>query len=174
MSSSDVSTFSLPSESLAVVSFIDVARTSISFSSSLTYLTMSSADSDVLIESLLTCSATTANPLPASPALAASIDALRARRLLWLATFLTISTISPILSIFSLKSCTCLLIILIFSNDSLTTLILSFILAVLFCTAASISCVLSRIPSIETDIPLIESARPWLALSISAIDVVCD
>ena len=30
------------------------------------------------------CSATTANPLPASPALAASIEALRARRLVWL------------------------------------------------------------------------------------------
>ena len=30
------------------------------------------------------CSATTAKPLPASPALAASIEALRARRLVWI------------------------------------------------------------------------------------------
>ena len=44
----------------------------------------------------------------------------------------------------------------------------------LFLGGESISCVLSRIPSIETDIPLIESVSPWLALSISAIDVVCD
>ena len=101
ISTSESSTFLLPSSSFEVVSFIDSARTPISFFNSLTYLTISSADSDVLLESCLTWSATTANPFPASPALAASIDALSAKRLLWLATFLTISTISLILSILS-------------------------------------------------------------------------
>ena len=42
--------------------------------------------------SCLISSATTANPFPASPALAASIDAFRARRFVWLA----ISRIFPV------------------------------------------------------------------------------
>ena len=42
--------------------------------------------------SFLTSSATTANPLPASPALAASMAAFRARRLVWSAIFVMVST----------------------------------------------------------------------------------
>ena len=42
----------------------------------------------------------------AAAALSADIEALSARRLLWLATFLTISTISPILLIFSWNALT--------------------------------------------------------------------
>ena len=46
----------------------------------------------VCSESCLISSATTAKPFPASPALAASIEAFNARRLVWL----EISTIEPI------------------------------------------------------------------------------
>ena len=42
---------------------------------------------EVFEDKILTCSATTEKPFPASPALAASIEAFKARRLLWLATF---------------------------------------------------------------------------------------
>ncbi len=50
----------------------------------------------VLSANFLTSSATTANPLPASPALAASIAALRAKRLVWSAISLITVNISPI------------------------------------------------------------------------------
>ena len=52
----------------------------------------------VWLASDLTSLATTAKPLPASPARAASIVALRARRLVWAAMSLISSTTSPILS----------------------------------------------------------------------------
>ena len=48
-------------------------------------LVISPAREFVLPARFLMLSATTAKPLPASPALAASIEALRARRLVWLA-----------------------------------------------------------------------------------------
>ena len=73
---------------------------------SATYFTISSADCEVFEDKILTCSAMTEKPFPASPALAASIEAFKARRLLWLATFWTMSTISSILLIFPLKSWT--------------------------------------------------------------------
>ena len=44
--------------------------------------------------SFLISSATTANPLPASPALAASIDALSASRFVWLAIDVMVSRIA--------------------------------------------------------------------------------
>ena len=50
----------------------------------------------VLSASFLTSSATTANPLPASPALAASMAALRAKRFVWSAISLITTNISPI------------------------------------------------------------------------------
>ena len=55
------------------------ASSSIFSLSSVTYFTISSADSAVLLDKSRTWSATTAKPFPASPALAASIDALSAR-----------------------------------------------------------------------------------------------
>ena len=45
---------------------------------------------------VLTSDATTAKPLPASPARAASMVAFKARRLVWLATSLIMATTSPI------------------------------------------------------------------------------
>ena len=63
--------------------------------------------------SVLISSATTANPLPASPALAASIDALSASRLVWL-------DILRILSVSALIFSTSLL----FSSDALTAVLI--------------------------------------------------
>ena len=172
--SNDCSTFSLPSASLEVVSFMESASSPISVRSSATYLTMSSADSAVLPDNCLTWSATTAKPFPASPALAASIDAFNASRLLWLATFFTTSTISPILSILPWNSCTCSLIAWIFSEDSLTTCMLLFIFSVLLSAVAMTSCVFSRICDIASEILLIDVSMSRLAFSISRMDSVWD
>ena len=60
-----------------------------------------SADS---LASLLISSATTANPLPASPALAASIEALRESRLVWLEILIISSTRLLIFSTFLASS----------------------------------------------------------------------
>ena len=56
-------------------------------------LLISSTALSVSTESFLTSSATTAKPFPASPALAASMEALSARRLIWLAIPETMDTI---------------------------------------------------------------------------------
>ena len=106
MAASDCSTFLFPSPSVRVVSSIAEASESMLSLNSATYFTISSADCEVFEDKILTCSATTEKPFPASPALAASIEAFKARRLLWLATFWTMSTISSILLIFPLKSWT--------------------------------------------------------------------
>ena len=50
----------------------------------------------VWLAKVLTSVATTAKPLPASPARAASMVALRARRLVWAAMSLMMPTMSPI------------------------------------------------------------------------------
>ncbi len=57
---------------------------------------------------LLISSATTANPLPASPALAASIAAFKAKRLVCSVIELMVSTILPILTDLSINSFTTL------------------------------------------------------------------
>ena len=66
-------------------------------------LTVSSIRAQIWLEAsaerwarLLTSSATTAKPLPCSPALAASTAAFSASRLVWKATSLTVTTMSPI------------------------------------------------------------------------------
>ena len=56
-------------------------------------LLISPVASDVWLARLEISVATTAKPLPASPALAASMDALRARRDVWSATLLISSVI---------------------------------------------------------------------------------
>ena len=78
-------------------------------------LLMLSDDSFDFSASFLISSATTVNPLPASPALAASIDAFRASKLVWSYIFFIKSVITlisfiftskpPILSITPLKDC---------------------------------------------------------------------
>ena len=69
--------------------------TSLAFSfSSLTILVICSVEFFVCSASCLICSATTANPRPASPALALSIDAFSARRFVWLEIFKIIPAIS--------------------------------------------------------------------------------
>src|SRR3954470_4151216 len=57
---------------------------------------ISSVAFEVWVARFLTSAATTAKPLPASPARAASIVALSARRLVWSAMSLISATISPI------------------------------------------------------------------------------
>ncbi len=54
---------------------------------------------------LLISFATTAKPLPASPALAASIDAFRASKFVWSVIAFIVSIISPILSASFPKFC---------------------------------------------------------------------
>ena len=173
ITSSDFSTFSFPSPRLMVVSSIAFASSSILSLNSLTYLTILPADSAVLLDNNLTWSATTAKPLPASPALAASTEAFKAKRLLWLDTFLTRSTIASILPILPLKSWTLLLIDWIFLDDALTALILSFISTVTLWDTDIISWALSRICPIAIEMFSIELSRCWLAFSICCIDLVC-
>ena len=67
----------------SLISFIDWANTFV-------FASISPSDFWVLSASFLTSSATTANPLPCSPALAASIAALRASRFVWSAISLMI------------------------------------------------------------------------------------
>ncbi len=67
---------------------------------------ISVVEAEVLSASFFTSSATTANPLPCSPARAASIAALRARRLVWSAISLIAMTMSPIFSDCVPRSCT--------------------------------------------------------------------
>ena len=68
---------------------------------------MSSVARAVWVASDLTSEATTAKPLPASPARAASMVALSASRLVWLAMSLISFTTSPILSAASARLRTC-------------------------------------------------------------------
>ncbi len=61
-------------------------------------------------------SATTANPLPASPALAASIEALSARRFVWLDIDIMLPTISSTSLTFSERRFVALTVLLLFSS----------------------------------------------------------
>ena len=78
----------------------------------------------VCSESVLISSATTANPFPASPALAASIDALSARRFVWLAILRIVPTkasTSPTLFVrLAIVSTVVLLVLSTFSACSLS------------------------------------------------------
>ncbi len=77
---------------------------------------MSSVACDVCVASDLTSDATTAKPRPASPARAASMVALRASRLVWLAIWVMKATTSPI---FCAASARPVMLVLVFSLSSL-------------------------------------------------------
>ena len=98
--------------------------------SSLVILVISSVKFFVCSANCLICSATTAKPLPASPALALSIEALSAKRLVWLDILSIIPAIFSTFLVFSCNLCidsvTDLLVSVIcsdcFLNSSITTI----------------------------------------------------
>ena len=94
----DLSVAFLPAVTLSVSVFeasdADAVSSCIDFTSS----AISSADSLLFSASLRTSSATTANPLPASPALAASIAAFNASKFVWAAMSVIISSVLAISS----------------------------------------------------------------------------
>ena len=83
----------LASVSSAMAILLSITETVVSISS----VVLPAAFADSLAR-FFTCSATTANPLPASPALAASIAAFRASRFVWDAMSSIASMIVPICS----------------------------------------------------------------------------
>ena len=127
ISLTDLCTLSFPSWSCLVVELTASEIAEIPSISSATYFTTSSAEEVVLEERSFIWLATTAKPLPASPALAASMDAFKASRPLFCAIFLTISKISFILIAFSLKLDTWSFIFKICSEEPSTIRMLEFI-----------------------------------------------
>ena len=103
----------------------------------------------VCSESCLISSATTAKPFPASPALAASIEAFNARRLVWL----EISTIEPInpctSSTFSVRLLITSTIILLASCTFCACSLSSTTIALLSLTVSSVLCEASTISLIS-------------------------
>ena len=126
-------------------------RCSISFRISL-------AVSEDSVARLPISSATTANPLPASPALAASIEALSARRLVWAAILLIPST---------------------FSLTLLTAILVSVIVWLISATALSIMLMLtdncSRAPADSWEAVLISAAEEANVSAFSAtVRMACE
>ena len=77
----------------SLCSFIDSLISFIDWANTFAFASISLKDFWVLSASFLTSSATTANPLPCSPARAASIAALRASKFVWSAISLIITMI---------------------------------------------------------------------------------
>ena len=143
-------------------------------------------DSLLLTASFLISCATTANPLPESPALSASMDAFKANRLVWRATSLITPITCVMFWMLSLKFCISLTRRSVCSCE-LSQLVLTSVIVAMFCWFKEAVCVetLSNTStSFASSLAILESSficsspwtvsRAWFSVTLATSVIVCD